>query len=154
MGLDMYLEADRWVGGEYEHRKIRGTVSITMGEGDRETKIDLPMSQVSSITSRVGYWRKANAIHNWFVEHVQEGRDECQRSYVSREQLIELKALCLEALDNKDKAGNILPPTAGFFFGSTDIDEWYFNDLKDTVEIIDRCLAIEDDVSFYYQASW
>ena len=25
----------------------------------------------------VGYWRKANAIHGWFVRNVQNGKDDC-----------------------------------------------------------------------------
>ena len=28
----------------------------------------------------VAYWRKANAIHSWFVENCQDGVDECQYS--------------------------------------------------------------------------
>jgi hypothetical protein len=44
----------------------------------------------------------------------------------------------------------------GFFFGTTDIDEWYWNGLKSTIKQIDRILALPniDDLSFYYQSSW
>ena len=31
----------------------------------------------SRIIEQVGYWRKANQIHNWFVENVQDGEDDC-----------------------------------------------------------------------------
>lgn len=30
-----------------------------------------------SISKNIAYWRKANAIHNWFVENVQNGIDDC-----------------------------------------------------------------------------
>jgi hypothetical protein len=42
----------------------------------------------------VGYWRKANQVHAWFVKNVQNGIDECQESKVTREQLQELLAIC------------------------------------------------------------
>ena len=35
-------------------------------------------------------WRKANAIHKFFVDTCQDGNDNCQRHYVSRESLEEL----------------------------------------------------------------
>ena len=40
------------------------------------------------------YWRKANAIHKWFVENVQEGVDDCGEYEVTVEQLTELRDLC------------------------------------------------------------
>ena len=48
-----------------------------------------------------------------------------------------------------------LAPTAGFFFGSTAKDEWYYRDLEYTVEVINSLLAHNDErLSYYYQASW
>lgn len=44
--------------------------------------------------TEVAYWRKANAIHAWFVDNVQDGIDECEESPVSREKLNELLSLC------------------------------------------------------------
>lgn len=44
----------------------------------------------------VGYWRKANMIHKWFVDNVQGGVDECQVTQVSKEQLLSLIHLCEE----------------------------------------------------------
>jgi hypothetical protein len=42
----------------------------------------------------VGYWRKANQIHGWFVDHVQGGEDRCQSTPVTRAQLEELRNEC------------------------------------------------------------
>jgi hypothetical protein len=49
-----------------------------------------------------------------------------------------------------------LPPREGFFFGGTDIDEWYWNDLKSTIAQLERVLTLPefDNLSFYYQSSW
>ena len=47
-----------------------------------------------------------------------------------------------------------LPTQEGFFFGGTDYDEWYIQDLQDTVSIIDRVLKMDDEWDFEYQSSW
>lgn len=57
------------------------------------------------------------------------------------------------------KQGNVaaveasLPPASGFFFGSTEIDEYYAEDLQNTIDQLEPLLK-ESDVSFYYQSSW
>ncbi|MGI1661367.1 hypothetical protein ACRDNQ_03915 [Palleronia sp. KMU-117] len=38
----------------------------------------------------IGYWRKANQIHGWFVRNAQGGKDDCREYPVSRDQLREL----------------------------------------------------------------
>ena len=45
------------------------------------------------------YWRKANQIHKWFVDHCQDGIDDCREAYVSDEQLEELLNLCKKVKD-------------------------------------------------------
>ena len=100
------------------------------------------------------YWRKANQIHNWFVENVQNGIDNCAMYYVSQTSLMELKEICEKVLENESLASLLLPTQSGFFFGSTDYDEFYFEDLKYTVEAIDRILK-ENRYDWYkYMSSW
>lgn len=107
-----------------------------------------------SIDITVGYWRKANAIHNWFVKNVQDGEDNCEKYYVSREKMTELRDLCQKQINSPEE--DILTPTSGFFFGSTEKDEWYFGELKYTVDLINSILTNSrfEDFSFYYQSSW
>jgi hypothetical protein len=75
---------------------------------------------------------------------------------VEREQLEDLVKQCEAALVAKDKAETLLPTQSGFFFGSTDYDEWYFEDLKATVTTLKAILANKafDDFEFSYRASW
>jgi hypothetical protein len=108
---------------------------------------------VKEVSIDAMYWRKANAIHGWFVEKCQGGRDECQETYVPREKLVELRDLCKSIIDNPNTTG--LEPTQGFFFGSYEKDEWYYQDLKNTVEGITNALSLpEHKYEFYYQSSW
>lgn len=123
----------------------------------REFKKDF--KDVSHIVEDVGYWRKANQIHNWFVENCGEGVDECQEIPVTRQDLETLLKICKEILKRKawkSYAREHLPTQEGFFFGSTDYDDYYLEDIKSTVEIIEPLLTEEEDgyTSYYYQASW
>jgi hypothetical protein len=105
----------------------------------------------------VGYWRKANAIHKWFCD-LDGGRDECQEIAVPREKLVELRDLCKQVVREPAMAGDVLPPQEGFFFGSYEIDEWYMNDMKHTVTMLNKILSSTPEegwpTSFTYRASW
>lgn len=46
----------------------------------------------------IGYWRKANHIHHWFVDNVQKGVDDCGIYVVHPVQLIDLLELCCKVL--------------------------------------------------------
>ena len=106
------------------------------------------------VSVNVCYWRKCNQIHNWFVKNIQGGEDNCGEYYVSNTKIKELETLCTLAITNKDP--NLLPPTEGFFFGGTDIDEWYWRDIEDTRKQLRRLINLPEfeELSFYYQSSW
>lgn len=145
----MYLKRKIFIGAEYQHRNVKGKIELT--EGPDNTPIKIELNKVSEIIERAGYWRKENAIHAWFVMNVQGGRDDCGEYYVSLEKLKELKELCKEVIKSKDAAK--LPPQAGFFFGSTAVDEYYFEGLKDTIKIVNSCLK-DTRGDYFYESSW
>ena len=152
MGLDMYLNAKRYISKYFDEQDaervdIIKSVFPELADFDND---DL----VKEVTVRVGYWRKANAIHKWFVDNVQDGVDECQNSYVSRDKLRELKFACEAVLADKTAAPYALPTQEGFFFGDTSYDEWYFQDIESTIRIIDAALKLPDSWDFEYHASW
>ena len=140
MGLDMYLRAELCVGEQPIIDKVKEVLP--------------PGVSFQSLIAGVGYWRKANQIHHWFVENVQCGVDECQEVYVPRTKLIELRGLCETVLHDRSKAPELLPTQEGFFFGSYEYDEGYFQDLIDTIAIIDLALTLPETWDFSYQSSW
>ena len=147
MGLDMYLTAERYLWSHDEN-------DMQIGENIGQL-VGLPTdSKVKTITVEAGYWRKSNQIHNWFVQNVQSGKDECQETYVSREQLKELREVCQKVLNNNELAEQLLPTASGFFFGATEYDQRYFNDLEETIKIIDNALKMPDQWDFNYRSSW
>ena len=173
MGLDQYLTANEYV--SRTQRDASGLSPDTPKENELFTQlsdrrkgwVDQAGYSGISISYPVGYWRKANAIHNWFVQNVQDGRDECQKSYVSPQNLRDLRQACKSVLAVKHRPEDVitetavewgLAPKAGFFFGSQEYDEWYFQDLEYTVKTIDRLEAVGlfDNAwtDIEYQASW
>lgn len=55
------------------------------------------------IIEQVGYWRKANHIHDWFVKNVQDGEDDCRyHNEVTKEALEELLDVCETVLANSE----------------------------------------------------
>jgi len=135
MGLDMYLETEQYV-SDFNNNGKELIDSIQKcsfnGLGDFKPK---------SVTYELAYWRKANAIHSWFVKNVQGGRDECQSTFVSQEKLKELKEICEKVLENIELADELLPTAAGFFFGSNYYDEWYTSQLEYTIKTLDNILS-------------
>lgn len=154
MGLDMFLSNKRYM-SVYMDAEDRGRIEKVNDafdlEGDEEGDYG-----AKEVEFRVAYWRKANAIHAWFVKNVQGGEDKCQESYVTREQLTELIEACKKVLEKPKLSSELLPPQAGFFFGGTDVDEWYMQDLQYTVTRLEKALAEPafKRGEFYYQASW
>lgn len=111
---------------------------------------------IKELSYEAGYWRKANQIHKWFVDNVQGGNDNCGEYLVTTEQLERLLELVNEVLRNRDKANELLPTANGFFFGSYDYDEGYFDDLIQTKAIIENVLALDNfnKYDIYYSSSW
>lgn len=79
MGLDMYLSKKTYINNDN-----RGKLTIT----GLKSRID--PKRIQYIIEEVGYWRKANAIHNWFVENLADGNYEGHDLYVSTEDMQKL----------------------------------------------------------------
>lgn len=155
MGLDMYLKASKYI-GNWQHNTIqeRAQFAAVMAGCGLEPGDATEGSPHVTPSVCVAYWRKANAIHAWFVKEIQNGNDECLEHGVPREKLTELMALCQKAKETKD--ASLLPPMEGFFFGSTDIDEGYWADIDHTIEQLSSILGNPRLASwnFAYHSSW
>lgn len=175
MGLDMYLDRSRVVDGikiwEHDPEEVKRSNPIlykilkkyeyTIGPSDHSWQ---------SYSGSVGYWRKDNHIHKWFVDNVQSGKDDCGHYCVTKEDLISLLKTARKVVDcfNEDgtvKVGklkvvdSLLPTCNGFFFGGTEYDEWYLSGVQDTIAIIEKALrgdeAIDwDEEVLVYHSSW
>ena len=154
MGLDMYLRLE-------EHSKC----PVKGFGGDGDTYHRDPNNWVC-VTKEYAVcdWRKANHIHHWFVQNVQDGNDDCGQYPVKPDHLHTLRADCMFALDSWNRGEykvchDVMPTASGFFFGSTEYDEYYADDLRKTIKVCDSLIHhLEANDSLwseaYYQSSW
>jgi hypothetical protein len=156
----MYLEARRFVSG-YSHsgeeenqlfNDLAKTVGMEQAHDERYITVNV----------NVAYWRKANAIHEWFVKNVQDGEDDCKSHYVSRDMLRELHDVCRKVVEagTQEVAQELLPTASGFFFGDTEYGEYYFEQVDWTAKRLAEILRTIPEksgmtgVDFYYNSSW
>lgn len=123
------------------------------------------------------YWRKFNALHNWFVENYEGGNeDDCRTHEVSIDKIRSLvkvlekivsklprniyklfdtdwkKAdeICAKVVaDNKGLFDELFPTITGFFFGSTEYDAFYFWDVYRTLRKFKRLIKMYDKGEVY-----
>jgi hypothetical protein len=187
MGLDMYLSKKHYV-KNWDHMEPDRRYAVSVRKGGKRVSTIKP-ERISYIVEEIAYWRKANQIHRWFVENVQEGNDDCKAYRVSKEQLKELLDSVTTVLqgsklvaakitngytvkstgtqiieepilqDGKtivdpSVASALLPTQKGFFFGHTDYDQFYIEDLEHTRDALTAALAEAGNSNFYYQSSW
>lgn len=156
MGLDMYMSKKTYV-KQWEHIPKEEQFKVTV---KRNGKIynNIKSDRISYVTEEVMYWRKANQIHDWFVKNCQNGIDDCRESYVTISDLRNLYNACKKVMEfNPDThPKDILPTADGFFFGNTDYDESYYEDIKDTIEFLEKEMDSDGNFSgdYYYQSSW
>jgi hypothetical protein len=167
MGLDMYLYKKTYV-KNWEHNGPEKQHSFEVKVGG-VIRPDIKPERISYITEEVGYWRKFNALHGWFVQNCGDGEDKCQEMYVELEKMKELletlqkvqellngselvtkvvsgwdgKDYEVQRYDNTDEVEKIFSPTEGFFFGSNEIDIYFKEYVDSSVVLIKELLEEE-----------
>lgn len=171
MGLDMYLYKTRYFSslhketdenGRPKYKRFKSgsvTVKRTTEDGKEIEEILQIENPDESLTIKqtVLYWRKANAIHKWFVDNVQDGEDNCREYSVSIDELKVLLGLCKKLKDNPNEAPQLLPTKDGFFFGSTEYDDMYMNEIEYTIKKLEEIIKTSENehaVWFTYSSSW
>jgi hypothetical protein len=181
MGLDMYLSKKTYV-KQWSHRKPEDQFDVSVKRGG-ETYPNIKPERVSYVIEELMYWRKANQIHGWFCNNTSEITPDV-KYYVTKTDLEVLLETCKSVSDILEKSpkitkqvvggwkdgeeylvpvevydnnviADILPPTQGFFFGSDTIDDYYKQDIDDTIKFLEEELSnCEEDAEFEYYASW
>lgn len=108
------------------------------------------------IRAEIATWRKANQIHHWFVETVQNGKDDMCSYEVSKENLQDLYTSCVNVLLKRKTPHNELPTRTGPFFGSTSYDDYYYWEVDRTKTILENLLKNFNFETHYmvYCADW
>jgi hypothetical protein len=158
MGLDMYLTGEKFIWSEYATEGgrvpgLRGELTSLFPELAAHPSAGDPWASdglVTSVEATFIYWRKANQIHNWFVNNVQNGTDDQGEYSVSFEQLQDLYDVCKEVYNSKKVEK--LPCQGGFFFGPTEYDEYYYQGLLHTMKMLEFVLKKDEENQFAFRA--
>lgn len=111
-----------------------------------------------NVTERA-YWRKANMVRQWFVDNTDYDVDaDCVYHKIDKEKLWELADTCVSVLyfRHDDYSAAEMPTAAGFFFGDTDYNEYYYADVRNTLkQILDIFENVDfDEEDIYYYEWW
>ena len=164
MGLDMYFYA----------RKTTYKSFSKWDNSDRANEVNYPedlktfsdyicnrnfKSVQTETIYQIGYFRKFNALHSYIVKTFANGIDNCQDIILYKEDVEQIKKVLddvLNAHQQVEKAKELLPTQSGFFFGGTDYDEFYFEDVKVAADLMQSllCNFDFDKYQLIYEASW
>lgn len=95
-------------------------------------------------TKEIGYFRKVNFLVKFFEEEGIE-IENLSPIKIKKSQVKDLLNRCNQVLKDHSKAEELLPTTPGFFFGSTDYDEYYFSDVERVKEFVEDTLLPQFD---------
>jgi hypothetical protein len=99
------------------------------------------------------YFRKVNFLFKYYEDR---GKmyDQCY-AFTDADDIDNLISRCEQVLKDHSLAHSLLPTQSGFFFGSTDYDDWYFSDVKDCLKQMKKYRKLlKDGVTGYVIFSW
>jgi len=185
MGLDQYLSKRTYIGAHYAHRGVKCHIDVETKNGKiaiDPTRVDYISEHVAywRKANQIHKWFVDNCQDGEddcrdarvSREQLQELLDICKRikaEAVTMETDIENGRTFKDGvwipnmerghvILNNNLCKELLPTTEGFFFGGTGYDQWYLDDIDDTINQLEPVLAEipEDnyDVDFIYSSSW
>ena len=99
------------------------------------------------------YFRKVNFLFKYYEDR---GKmyDQCY-AFTDADDIDDIIDKCEQVLKDHSLAAYLLPTQDGFFFGSTDYDDWYFSDVKDCLKQMKKYRKLlKDGVTGYVIFSW
>ena len=179
MGLDMYLYAEKYVSrSDEEYKAVLTTLDTPVPFGaDGFTGLSVKLTALYwRKSNQIHAWFVKNVqagkddCGDYYVSHAQlddlritclrvlataetTSRVEVYDQHVDGVGLVPLERT-VRTIKNPRALEDLLPSRHGVFFGSTDYDEWYLQDIELTIKLIDRALALPDDWDLKYGSSW
>lgn len=105
--------------------------------------------------SEIGYFRKVNFLVKFFEK---KGFDVSNQTplVIKKKDAEELLSKCEEVLKDRSKGPELLPTMSGFFFGSTDYDNYYYDDVEAVRDYVkDKLLpefdTLEEEENIYFE---
>lgn len=187
MGLDMYLKKKIYIGANYEHNNVTGKISLKKDGKPiavNLSKVTYIEEQAGywRKANQIHNWFVKNVqggVDNCGEYYVSEEQltellslcKKVKESTILKEGAVTdgytwengVKMPIVKEgkeIVNPEVAQKILPVKSGFFFGSTDYDEYYMSDIDNTIEILESVLSDKEpgkdylSADYYYHSSW
>ena len=153
MGLDIYFHKSTRRNWETYKRNQKKFNELPLEERDKaRDNGKSPTDIFYKKAPEIGYFRKVNFLMEFFNY---EGN--CEYKEIDRSELEELQSRCNRVLNHKDDkelAASLLPPQAGFFFGNTDINDFYYGDVEEVKNWVDKVLGELADNEVVLMYAW
>jgi hypothetical protein len=99
------------------------------------------------------YFRKVNFVFAYY-QNIGKMVDDWY-AFTDADDIDDLISRCERVLKDHKQADYLLPTQSGFFFGNTDYDKWYFDDVKDCLRQMKKFRKLlTDGVTGYVIFSW
>ena len=160
MGLDMYLDGVFSKKAYYQEDRTvpmedpieSDSLKLALASIDFPNNVPLDFSyRHFEVKLPLATWRKSNQIHNYIVKKIGKGIDDQKPIYLTDEHLEQILDVIREVGNDPVKAQKLLPPVKGFFFGSTEIDSYYWHDLLYTKETLKKILEYQKVQNHIYK---
>lgn len=117
-----------------------------------DQRITIVTQNSDSSVSTNEYWlRKVNCLQGYFEDNYEiENLTEQRFTLEDVEELKEITDNILQNQDDHEYIESHFPPTQGFFYGNYDINEWYFDDVKEVNTIINEILETDNILEMTY----
>ena len=93
-------------------------------------------------SKEIGYFRKVNFLVRYFEDLGLDTTNQVPLQ-INKEDVEILLHRCNQVLEDHSRASELLPTMSGFFFGSTEYNEYYFEDVKMVRDYIKNTLIPE-----------
>jgi len=93
------------------------------------------------------YLRKANQIHGFFEDRGYA--ENCREISVPKKDMLDLISRIKAVLAQHELAPTLLPTTPGFFYGSYEYDDWYFEQLEEYLPQIENLIKPNAKYKYY-----
>lgn len=116
--------------------------------------LDMYFNKRNRKDEEIGYFRKFNALHQYITNYYSVEEDNCVEIELDREFVLELKNTLEQVIDDHELSSVLFPSASGFFFGSTNYDEFYYKDCEEALELCEKLLCMDFENDFIYYYAW
>ena len=160
MGLDMYLD------GVFSKKAyFQEDRSVPLDDPIQSESLKLALASIDfpdsvpldfsyrhfEVRLPIATWRKSNQIHKYIVDNFNKGKDDCKEIQLVDKDLEKIVNVIKEVRNDPQIAEKLLPPCSGFFFGSQEIDSYYWHDLLYTKETLEKILEYQKVQNHIYK---